>query len=273
MSTKSVPPVIFIYPKIKKIYMEDKTIVTVVVCITILSFIYGFLYYTPTNTEIITSNFTEGVSNSVNTTKSIATINVPAVDDQGNGVSTTIKVEAMPGEGRVLTDINNLLFWVDTQYSIQIAKSVAENVSGVNASKVDLVYAIETDASLIEGPSAGASLTVATIAVLENKTLNKSVVITGTINPDGSIGWVGGILAKAKAAKDIGSSLFLVPKGQGTQTSYQPVTECKEYNIPGFYQKVCNVEYKEEKIDITKDAGIEVKEVSNIRDALKYFIN
>jgi len=196
------------------------------------------------------------------------TLYVPAVDNQGNGVATKLIVEAHPGKGRVLVDVNQLLFWVDTQYSIQTAKKVAESITNMNLSKVDLIYAIETNASLIEGPSAGAALTIATIAALENKSINHSVMITGTINPDGSIGPVGGIVAKAKAAKDVGAKLFLVPEGQATQTTYKPIQKCE--HIGGW--TICQTEYKEEKVNVMTQSGITVREVSNIGEALKYFI-
>jgi len=199
-------------------------------------------------------------------------IYVPAVDSEGNGIATVLKVQAIPGEGRILTNINQLLFWIDTQQSIQTAKQVAEEITGIDFSNIDLIYTIETNASLIEGPSAGAALTIATIAVVENRSLNKSVMITGTITPDGRIGPVGGILPKAKAAKDVGATLFLVPEGQGTQYQYVPISECKEYKLPGFYQKICTTEYKRKKVDISKDVGIEVREVSTIREALEYFL-
>lgn len=196
-------------------------------------------------------------------------MNIPAVDNQGNGVITTLIVESKPGRGRVLVDINQLLFWIDTQHSIRIAQRVAQSYTKLDLSNIDLIYAIETNASVIGGPSAGAALTVATIAVLENKTINPEVMITGSINTDGSIGPVGEIVAKAKAAKDIGATLFLVPAGQAVQTYYKPIQTCKKIG-PVTY---CTVEYKAEKIDVSKDAGIEVKEVSNIEDVLKYFFS
>jgi len=201
-------------------------------------------------------------------TYSVVSMKVPAVDEEGNGVATTLMVESKQGTGRVLVDVNQLLFWVDTQDSIRTAQRVAQNVTELDLTNIDLVYAIETNASLIGGPSAGAALTVATIAALKNKTVNPYVMITGTINHDGTIGPVGEILAKAKAAKDIGAKTFLVPSGQSLQTYYTPVEHC-EHIGPITY---CAIEYKTEKINITKDAGIETKEVSDIEEALKYFL-
>jgi len=93
-------------------------------------------------------------------------------------------------------------------------------------------------------------------------------MITGTINHDGSIGTVGEIVAKAKAAKDIGITTFLVPFGQAVQTYYTPLRHCEKFG----WVEYCTTEYKSEKVDVSKDVGIEVKEVSNIEEALKYFL-
>lgn len=194
---------------------------------------------------------------------------LPAVDREGNGVITSLKVETRPGTGKVLTNIDKLLFWVDTQYSIQIAKSVAENVTGIDADEYDLTYTIESEeATLVGGPSAGASLAVATIAVLENKTLKKDVMMTGTINPDGTIGQVGAVLEKARAAKDVGATLFLVPLGESEQIFLKPEEKCVKR--AGFI--FCETTYKQITVNIGEDVGISVIEVETISDALKYFM-
>ncbi len=195
-------------------------------------------------------------------------IYAPAVDNEGNGVATTLSVQLIPGRGRILTNINNLLFWVDTQQSIQTAKSVAENLTKVNMSNMDVIYSIDTNATVIEGPSAGGALTVATVAALKNKPLNASVMMTGTINPDGTIGPVGGILAKAKAAKDIGATLFLVPEGQGIQTTYVPKQTCEQ--VGSF--TLCTTEYVKQTVDTRQTIGIQVVEVSSVQEALQYFL-
>lgn len=197
-----------------------------------------------------------------------ASIKVPAVDNEGNGVVTWLKVIVLPGEGRVLVDINQLLFWVDTQYSIRVAEYVAENVTGVNVTNMDFIYGIETEASLVEGPSAGAALTVATIAALENKTINPNIMITGTISLDGTIGPVGGVVEKALAAKDVGATTFLVPEGQSVQIYYIPQRSCERIG-PITY---CTTTYNEEKIDVSETVEIEIKEVSNINEAVGYFL-
>src|SRR5437867_5870224 len=226
----------------------------------------SFVFIDLTRTPTIQRNINQLV---ISTTSGLqaSEINVPAVDNNGNGVVSKLKVQAIPGTGKILVNIDQILFFVDTQYSIQTASRVATNMTNLDLSKVDIVYSIDTQAQVIEGPSAGAALTLATIATLENRTLNRSVMITGTINPDGTIGPVGGVEAKAKAAKDIGAILFLVPQGEATQTNYVPVEKCdKEGSVT-----VCNVEYQEQTVDIVKSAGIDVREVKDINDAEKYF--
>jgi uncharacterized protein len=197
----------------------------------------------------------------------ITTVIVPAVDMNGNGVATSLMVDAMPGKGRTLVDINQILFWVDTQNSINTAKKVAENITGLDLSKYDIVYSIRANASVIEGPSAGAAMTIATILELQDKELNEYVTITGTINDDGSIGEVSGIVAKGKAAEDIGMSLFLVPEGQRKYTTYKEVKKCEEY----VFRTICWKQIKPENVDVENEVGIKVIEVANIEEALKYF--
>ena len=216
----------------------------VIVSFFILSVIFS------TNEITTQSSYKQVIQTQAITLNSV-TINVPAVDDQGNGVTAKLKVQAIPGEGRILTNINEILFWVDTQYSIRVAETVAQNVTNANLSKFDLIYTIETNASVIEGGSAGAALTIATIAVLQNKTLPSDVMITGTINPDGTIGPIGGVIAKATASKSVGAKLLLVPKGQGDQVNYRLEKSCEQRGPIIF----CHTEYKPESIESLSYAG------------------
>lgn len=244
----------------------SKAILLLILILIFLPILSNFLS-TQTKTEIVSiPQIPKKIERNLSHSK--VEIKIPAVDNQGRGVVTKLKVQAIPGEGRVLINIDQLLFWVDTQHSIRVAKTVAQNFTKIDLSNIDLVYTIETNASIIEGPSAGAAIAIGTIAALENKTINQSVMITGIIEPDGSIRQVGGVLAKAKASKDIGAKLFLVPKDQGVQIVYVPEEECSEIG-PITY---CTVTYKEKRVDISEKAGIKVKEVSNIYEALKYFL-
>ncbi len=215
------------------------------------------------------SNLDGNIRKITNVTETnMVSIVLPAVDQEGNGVATRLTVEVIPGKGRVLTNINNLLFWVDVQQSIQTAEQVAAKISKVNLDNIDIIYTIETEATVIEGPSAGAALTVATIAAMGGRQLNSSVMISGTIGPDGSIGPVGGIVAKAAVAKEVGATLFLVPEGQGLQTTYIPKQTCRETGSFTF----CVTEYVKQTIDAKKELGIDVIEVSSISEAVGYML-
>jgi len=230
-----------------------------------IGYYISFQTFQPGETVVETKYVYKTLSNY---TSYFAEINLAAVDKDGNGVTTPLIVEAKPGDGKILTNIEKLLFWVDTQQSMQIAKHVAEDLTSIDVEKYDLTYTIKSNATLVGGPSAGAALTVATIAALENKKVKDDVMMTGTINPDGTIGEVGGILEKAKAAKDLGMTLFLVPKGQGTQTYYKPEESCEK--ISNFI--FCKTKYKEITINISKEIGIDVIEVENVSSALKYLL-
>jgi len=167
------------------------------------------------------------------------TVYAPAVarNDEGYvGVISTITVTIQNnGSGRVFVDTLPLT-QVDMQGSARLAVKVAsalvrndENCD-VDPSVYDYFFVVRTTAPIIGGPSAGAIMTVATISLLENWQMDNKTVMTGMINPDASIGPVGGITYKIDAANSIGATRFLIPKGQGTYTDYEgsiatPVTK------------------------------------------------
>ncbi|MEM5830840.1 MAG: S16 family serine protease [Candidatus Aenigmatarchaeota archaeon] len=192
-----------------------------------------------------------------------------AVDENGNGVITKLIVEVKNGSGKILVNIENLLFWIDTQNSIRIAKNLAEKITKINTSNLDIIYTIEANASIIGGPSAGSAITIATIAALTQKELKKDVVITGTIDENGNIGKVGSIKEKCLAAKNYGAKICLVPKGQSIEFELIPKRDCTR--IGNF--EFCRITFETKEIDISKEIGIKVIEVYNIEDALKYFFS
>lgn len=241
-----------------------------IIGIAVGAFLGGFLssetitYYNYTQAVASFRPYTE-LFNGTNV--SSATVTVPAVDEEGNGVATVLDVRIIPGSRRALVDIEKLLFFTDTQNSIRVSRSVTENVTGIDLSYYDIMYSIRADASVIEGPSAGTAMTIATIAALTGQEPDRTVMITGTINHDGTIGPVGEILPKAIAAREIGAETFLVPPGQSEQVVYENREYCHSVGIG----KVCSIERLPKKIDIGEEAGIEVVEVGDIHEATEYF--
>jgi uncharacterized protein len=129
------------------------------------------------------------------------------------GVVADLTVEIRPGSGHVYLDTIPLTK-VDTQASARLAKEVACEVLELDCSKLDFLYTMRSPFVILGGPSAGAAFTATTMAALQGTQINNDVFVTGTINPAGSIGYVGGIYEKVVAAKDNGAKIVLVPKGQ-----------------------------------------------------------
>jgi len=200
---------------------------------------------------------------------SYTSIVIPAVDEEGNGLTTVLTVQIVPGDGRVLANIDKLLFWTDTQNSIRTSNKVASNITGVNMSNYDMIYTITTNATSVEGPSAGTALTIATIAAIWKKDIDQRVFITGAINHDGTIGPVGQVLEKAKAAKDAGARLLLVPLLQSQEITYETRKYCEQIGPA----QICTNEKVPQKVNISEEAGIKVIEVKDIQEALRYFFS
>ena len=153
------------------------------------------------------------------------TVYAPAVASTDTGyvgvISTiTVKIQSN-GSGRVFVDTLPLT-QVDMQGSarlaVKVASALVENDENcdIDPSTYDYFFVVRTSSPIIGGPSAGGIMTVATIALLENWDLSDKTVMTGMINPDGSIGPIGGITHKIDAANSVGANHFLIPSGQGT---------------------------------------------------------
>ncbi|EHP85480.1 S16 family serine protease [Methanotorris formicicus] len=181
-------------------------------------------------------------------------ITAPAVaqTDYGyKGVPVNIEVIVTKGDGHVFMDTMPLT-QLDMQGSARIASKVAFDIAGKNVKDYNVYYIVRSDVPIVGGPSAGATLCVATIAELNNWSLNKNVMMTGMINPDGSIGPVGGILEKIEAAKECGCNYFLIPKGERYVNRDGKTVDAVEFG---------------------KKLGINVIEIESIYDALYYFTN
>ncbi len=92
-----------------------------------------------------------------------------------------------------------------------MASVLAYLTLGVDLSQYRISFDV---AGQIDGPSAGGLLTAALLAALLGDTVRPDATMTGIINPDGTIGPVGGIPHKIDGAADRGKKLVLVPYGQ-----------------------------------------------------------
>jgi len=193
-------------------------------------------------------------------------IYAPAVSGSGQGVlSKTRLAIAYPGSGRVF--FSALPYTeLDTQGAARIAAYVASILAGVRFDDYDYYVLTESSVPIIGGPSSGGLMTVGFLALLTNKTLSPSVTMTGMINPDGTIGPVGGLKEKLDAAAQEGFKVFLIPMGQ----RYYQYPVVQETQLPWgiirrvSYQTIDLVEYGSR-------INVSVIEVKSVIDAFKYF--
>lgn len=159
---------------------------------------------------------------------------------------------------------------IDLQASAETAFGVAQEISKINADKMDSMLTVVSNRTIdvVDGPSAGVAITVLLTSLLQGKEIRKDVIATGTIRSDGTIGQVGGIIEKAKAAASVGATTFLVPKGQSTTVIYvKRVTQEGRLRIITYEPVLVNVqEYLQE-----QGYNIKVIEVADIFEALNYF--
>lgn len=82
--------------------------------------------------------------------------------------------------------------------------------------KFDYPFDVVIDSGTIGGPSAGLAFTLGVLDTLTAGELTggKKVAATGTIEIDGKVGDVGGVVQKTAAVRDAGAEVFLVPDGE-----------------------------------------------------------
>ena len=141
-----------------------------------------------------------------------------------------ISVEISPGKGRVLVQTTPLM-GVVFQDAANTAVVVAGNISGVDLSNSDVIFSIESDNKIaeVDGPSAGALMTLLMVSAVEKKPIDDSLTLTGTIRGDGHIGAIGGVPEKATVAQENGKTLFLLPRENRILT--RTVLETENYGM------------------------------------------
>jgi uncharacterized protein len=168
------------------------------------------------------------------------------------GSTAELILEVKEGTGRVFVDTFPLSK-IDTQISMRFAKETACDFLDENCDKYDFIYTIRAGSPIIGGPSAGAPATILTVSVLSKKPFEEDISLTGTINSGGLIGPVGGLKEKISAGAKFGLNTILIPEGELLQIndSINNTINLSEY---------------------ASELNINLIEVSNIDEALQYFI-
>lgn len=187
-------------------------------------------------------------------------------------VGAVLKITAEIRDGSGLVLVNTAVpTGVDFQTSARTAVNVAQKTTGIDLTKKDVIFSISSENSqelqAVDGGSAGGAMTVLLISDISGKPINDKILMTGTIQPDGSIGEIGGVAQKADAAGKYGAKIFLVPKGQGVTQ----VESCDEKKEGVFIYRTCTMQEKPLSPITENQYGMKVVEIDNITDALGYF--
>jgi uncharacterized protein len=198
-------------------------------------------------------------------------VQVSVFESSYEGVVMTAEVEIRRGEDRLLINTQPKI-GIDLQASGQTAEVVVQHITGVSFDNLDVILTIrgESEVDVVDGPSAGAAITICMMAALQNRPTDLNVFISGTVNPDGTIGKVGGLPYKALAAAKKGAVLFLVPPDQTNVTVLIPR---EENPIPG----VTVVSYEQEQVNLQQllleqGYNVHVTEAKTIVDAYNQFV-
>jgi predicted ATP-dependent protease len=138
----------------------------------------------------------------------------------GIAIAFPIEVEVInSGTGAISVDVSNAQYEPAFQDAVRTAAAVASEYTGEPISDMDIFVRIINDQSegaltKIDGSSAGALIAGMLVAALTDKAVSDKVMVTGTINPNGTIGRVNNIEEKAEAAIDLGANMLLVPNAQ-----------------------------------------------------------
>lgn len=108
----------------------------------------------------------------------------------------------------------------DSKEAARTAVLAASKIAGEDSEKLRVTFKAVSNAYLIGGPSASASIAVAILAALRGITILPDIVITGATDVDGRILPVGGLPAKIHAAAAAGLTTVLIPAGQARTSQW-----------------------------------------------------
>jgi uncharacterized protein len=193
-------------------------------------------------------------------------------DVRYEGTVMNITVDIHNGIGLVLVN-TEIPTGVDFQTSAKTAVQVAQRYTDANISDKDIIFSITAknndELQAVDGQSAGMAMTVLLVMEIEGRPINDKVLLTGTIQQDGSIGPIGGVAEKADAAGKYNADIFIVPKGQAITL----VQECQESREGPFLYKSCKSEAKPLSPITEEKYGMRVVEATDLKSVLHYFEN
>jgi len=162
-------------------------------------------------------------------------------------LSKLVVTVAWPGKGIVYFSADPLTE-LDTQAAARMAALVASILAGVNYYSYDYFIRLESNTTLIGGPSASGAMTIAILAALRGTSISTDFSMTGMVDPDTTLGPVGGIPQKLEAAARAGAKIFVIPIGE-------------RYSVD------LNTGEKVDVLALGKELGVKVVEAGTIAEA------
>ena len=171
------------------------------------------------------------------------------VDPEASGGTTevSVRVEPNPRKEPSVGVIEEFATATGNQWRTSAWMAAFNASQAVGLTLVDHEFMIRAGGH-IDGPSAGMLLTSTIMTLLRGDAILPNRTMTGTINPDGSAGPVGGIPQKLEGAKEKGIKIFGFPYGGRSQVNR------KDGETVDLY-------------DYAQKMGIEVREIRDLHDA------
>ena len=134
------------------------------------------------------------------------------------GVPALLNLTITNGTGKVFLGSTPLTH-TDTHAQAVLSAQLACQLLNINCNDYNFYYYITSSSVEVGGPSAGSAFTMAAMSILSGKPLNPNVAMTGTANPDGSVGIVGDVSQKSEAAANQHIKTFLYPSTDSISSS------------------------------------------------------
>jgi len=169
---------------------------------------------------------------------------------QGGTSRAYISVDPNPKDRVLVGVFENVAGGVGPQMTAAgwMAAVMAGQVLGLDLADYKISYDIF---GRVDGPSAGGLTTAGVLAAILNDTVLADVTMTGTINPDGTIGPVGGIPQKLQGAAQTGKRTVLIPYGSR-------------------YGRNLQTDSMVDLVDFGANLGVKVLQVRDIYEAYQY---
>jgi len=172
-----------------------------------------------------TANMVEELQKEVDSLKEVkkANIEIPAVEivDEmpRRGVLFPVEISLERGKKGINVEISEVFTGGGMDEAAYSAVTVAGELMNTTFDGYQVFFKFSGPRSkalvpplVIDGESGGAALTVALVSALTGYPIDSNATLTGTIELSHDVGVIGGVRAKAIAARDAGYKKMLVPK-------------------------------------------------------------